>query len=222
MSVGTGQRSQSWPWPLPPPLPQSLLGAKNGPFQCPEGPLCPPGLAFEAWPRLPLLWGSLLQTSFRCQFRSPCVPSYPGTSAPSGAPARHSLLFPFYPLKPSRSFGPSSSPPPPPQPSSPPPALPPQLQPSPPPPRTEPSPQPRPLSSSPPPPPSPPSSPAHSVLCLLGTQRMLIVGNTVQGFVTCHLVILLALWGSRSRAPVPLFRLSRARERGWAERLGRR
>lgn len=152
MSVGTGQRSQSWPWPLPPPLPQSLLGAKNGPFQCPEGPLCPPGLAFEAWPRLPLLWGSLLQTSFRCQFRSPCVPSYPGTSAPSGAPARHSLLFPFYPLKPSRSFGPSSSPPPPPQPSSPPPALPPQLQPSPPPPRTEPSPQPRPLSSSPPPP----------------------------------------------------------------------
>ena len=51
---------------------------------------------------------------------------------------------------------------------------------------------------------------------------MLIAGNTVQGFVTCHLVILLALWGSWSRAPVPLFRLSCARERGWAERLGRR
>lgn len=146
MSVGTGQRAQSWLWPLPPPLPQSLLGAKNGPFQCPAGPLCPPGLAFEAWPRLPLLWGSLLQTSFRCPFRSPCVPSYPGTSAPAGAPARHSLLFPFYPLKPSHSFGPSSSPPP--HPSPPPPEPSPQLQPS--------SPRALPPSSSPPPPPAPP------------------------------------------------------------------
>ena len=109
---GTGQRSQSWPWPLPPPLPQSLPGAKNGPFQCPEGPLCPPGLAFDAWPHLPCLWGSLLQTSFSCQFPSPCVPSHPGTSAPAEPPARHSLLFPFYPLKPSCSLGSSSSPPP--------------------------------------------------------------------------------------------------------------
>ena len=53
---------------------------------------------------------------------------------------------------------------------------------------------------------------------------MLIVCYPVQGLVTCCLVILLALWGSQSRAPVLLFRLSRAcaQEPGWAERLGGR
>lgn len=71
---------------------------------------------------------------------------------------------------------------------------------------------------------SPSCPPAHSVLCLLGTQRMLIVCYLVQGLVTCCLVILLALWGSQSQAPVLLFRLSRAcaQEPGWAERLGGR
>lgn len=49
-------------------------------------------------------------------------------------------------------------------------------------------------------PPSPPSPAAHSVLCLLGSRRTLIVGTTVQGLVTCCLVIWLALWGFWSQS----------------------
>lgn len=72
-------------------------------------------------------------------------------------------------------------------------------------------------------PPSPPSPAAHSVLCLLGSRRTLIVGTTVQGLVTCCLVIWLALWGFWSQSDCSVIHTFTCRgQRAWVEHSGGR
>lgn len=72
-------------------------------------------------------------------------------------------------------------------------------------------------------PPSPPSPAAHSVLCLLGSRRTLIVGTTVQGLVTCCLVIWLALWGFWSQSDCSVIHTFTCRgQRAWVEHSGER